>query len=321
MKLLLTGATGSFGGALIRRLLAENRAEKIVAFARSEHRLAALAEALEHPRELSLMVGDVRDAERVDEALVRIDTVAHAAALKRTDAINHDPWEIMRTNFEGTRNVVRAAIARHVPRVLILSSDKASSPVTMYGVSKAAAEFYATHANTWGHPNVRIASVRWGNVMGSTGSVVHIWRRQVARGEPMALTDERMNRFWITMPEAVSFALMALEVMHGGEILIPDLPAARLVDLAEALAPGHPVKLVGPRACGEKLTEALSSDDETPRAARVPELGYVMAPTIALWPYRPWHGEAVRSAVRSDGVRQLSVTELRALLVTVGHEA
>lgn len=316
-KILVTGGSGSLGTALIKYLLKQPTIEKIVAFARSETGLADLADRLNHPQKLQTMLGDVRDLDRVQEAMCRVDTVIHAAALKRLDAVNHDPLEIMKTNFLGTVNVVRAAALRQVPRVLVISTDKAASPSTRYGLSKAIAEEYAVHANHLGYPRSRIAVARWGNVLGSRGSVVHVWRRQLAAGLPLTLTDERMSRFLLTMDQAVAFVLQALDRMHGGEILIPRLPAVQLVALAEAMAPGAPVKVVGLRGSGEKLAEVLLSADESPRALYDP-LGdcYVLEPGFHSWPYQPWQGERLPDGFRYSSLDapRLSIEQMRTML-------
>ena len=319
MKLLVTGASGSLGTALLVDTFARGAAEKVVAFARGEHRLAELAERLGHPPGLQLMVGDVRDADRVEDALGRIDTVIHAAALKRLDVVNHDPREIMETNYQGALNVIRAAVRRNVPRVLFISTDKACCPVTPYGVSKLAAEFYAIAANGRGWPQTRIACVRYGNVLGSQGSVLPLWRQQLARGEPLTITDERMTRFWITMPQALNVIRRALGTMRGGEVFIPVLSAGRVLDLAEALGGKEvPVKIIGTRAGGEKLHETLLSEDESPRAACDGER-FILEPAHTSWSYQRWHGpRAVGGAYRSDQAPRMSVEALRTMIAT--HE-
>lgn len=289
MKIAIFGGSGSLGSALIRRLLADRLAEKIVIFSRDEHRQDRLAEALGHPPEAKWMLGDVRDRDRVDEALARVDTVVHAAAIKHVDLVGSNPEEIFKTNFTGTLHVVNCAVKRNVRRVLVISSDKACGQ-TAYGLSKAAAEAQTIWANTPGQPQGKYACVRWGNVLGSRGSVVPLWRRQRDRGEPLTLTDEQMTRFWITMDEAVGFTLRALETMRGGEIMVPPTASMRLVDLAEALAPGHPIKVTGMRPGGERLHETLITEDEVGRTVVVPGLGYVIEPALSGWPRSPWAG-------------------------------
>ena len=267
------------------------------------------------------MVGDVRDADRVEDALGRVDTVIHAAALKRLDVVNHDPREIMETNYQGALNVIRAAVRRNVPRVLFISSDKACCPVTPYGVSKLAAEFYAVAANARGWPQTRISCVRYGNVLGSQGSVLPLWRQQLARGEPLTITDERMTRFWITMPQAIEFIRRTLGTMRGGEVFIPALSAGRVLDLAEALGGKEvPIKIIGTRAGGEKLHEMLLSEDEAPRAVCDVDR-FVLEPAHMPWNYQRWrdagamnHALWTTHGYRSDHTPRMSVEALRAMI-------
>ncbi|MBI5405355.1 MAG: SDR family NAD(P)-dependent oxidoreductase [Candidatus Kerfeldbacteria bacterium] len=311
MKILVTGASGSFGTALIKAVLADGTAEKVIAFARGEHRLAELRETLGHPPQLRCLIGDVRDPDRLHDALHRVDTIVHAAALKKVDG--QDPRELMLTNYQGTVNVVRAAISRTVPRVLLLSSDKSVGAATAYGVAKAAAEAYMTYANRFGHPQVRLSATRYGNVIGSQGSVIHTWRRQSARGEPLTITDPNATRFWLTMDDAVAFVRRALTVMHGGEILIPEMRSASLGDLCTAMFPGHLTKAMELRA-GEKLHEVLISSHEAYRTVYVPEFpGWAVEPSQADWPYQPWRGRRleVGCAVSSASVPRIDPSVLR----------
>jgi UDP-N-acetylglucosamine 4,6-dehydratase len=314
---LLTGASGSFGSAFLADTLKRGLIEKAVAFARGEHRLAELAERLGHPPELRLMVGDVRDPDRIHEALDRVDTVICAAALKRVDRINHDPREIMATNYQGTLNTVRAAVRRNVPRVLVISSDKACSPSSIYGASKFSAECYAIHANGVGYPQSRVAVVRYGNVVGSQGSVIPLWRRQVACGEPLTLTDERMTRFWITMPKAIEFVLLSLSTMRGGEVFIPRLRASRMLDVAETIGGPHVhITIIGMRDGGEKLHETLRGENESGRAIQCGDR-FILGPAYRAWPYTP---PALSPPLppgfrwRSDEAPQMTAEELRAMV-------
>ena len=319
MKILLTGASGSFGTAFLAHIFREGLAEKVVAFARGEHRLAELAERLGHPAGLHLMVGDVRDPGRIEDAMSRVDTVIHAAALKRVDAVN-SPEEIYKTNVTGTINVIRSAVRRNVPRVLVISSDKACEPSTAYGASKLAAELYAVWANTIGQPQCRVSVVRWGNVLGSQGSVIHAWRRQAARGGPITLTDPEMVRFWLTMPTAVAFALWALRSMQGGEVFVPRLTSMTLADLAEAFAPRYLKTITGIRVAGEKRAEVLVSEDEARRTALAPG-GYIINPVRPSWPYTPRPGVPLKEAYRSDtNPDRVSIEAMRGWLAGVPEE-
>ena len=321
MKVLITGATGSLGRALVRRLIDLKIAETIVAFSRGEWAQAMLAEELGQPKELKWMIGDIRDVDRVADALSRVDTVLHCAALKRLDLAANDPLEIFKTNLVGTANIVRAAVRRNVPRILVVSSDKAAASSTVYGTSKAAAEAIAVHANMLGHPQVRVSATRWGNVLTSRGAAVHLWRRQVARGEPVTITDSRMTRFIITMADAVEFLLRALHEMRGGEIFVPVLPSARIVDLADAVAASAAMKIIGLRADGEKIHETLVSEDEVPRTVVVSGLGYVIQPARPTWPYTPWRGNPLSGPYRSDtNPDWLEPDQIRRMLAEVPEE-
>jgi len=317
MNVLITGGTGSLGTALTRSLLAENRAKKIVIYSRDEQKQAHLADVIGYDPRVKFFLGDVRDSGRLHEAMYRVNTIIHCAALKRVDKVAHNPHELFKTNIDGTVNVVRAANERGIGRVLVISSDKAVAPSTSYGVSKLAAEFYAVQANAIGWPRTRIAVARYGNVLNSRGSVLECWRARRAAGQPLTITDDRCTRFLMTLPQAAAFVRCCLECMTGGEVFVPELPAALVTDLAEAFAPGHPRRYVGLRAGGEKLHEELISEHELTRTrASAKVTGYIIAPAITSWPYsstlgEPWGGEAYRS---DDPHRRLTVEQIRALL-------
>jgi UDP-N-acetylglucosamine 4,6-dehydratase len=239
-------------------------------------------------------LGDVRDRTRLEEALHGVTDVVHAAALKRVDAVAYNYPEARRTNIEGSANVASAAISEGVQRVLMLSSDKACAPSNHYGITKAAMEYEAVAANVIGYPRgTHIACTRYGNVLGSRGSVVHLWRQAVAAGKPIPLTDPRMTRFWLTLEAAVGVVLTALDRMEGGEVFVPELPAIALKDLAEALAPGHPIVEIGLRPGGEKLAETLISEEESGRTLRVGERLLAITPHLHPWREKGWEGERV----------------------------
>jgi UDP-N-acetylglucosamine 4,6-dehydratase len=285
---------------------------------------AELWEQFADPR-LRLSLGDVRDEARIREGCWTCDTVIHAAALKRVDSVANHPTEVMRTNYEGTRNVIAAAVAAGVRRVLLISSDKAVAPSNVYGTSKQAAEHAAVSGNQYGIPRgTAISAVRYGNVLGSRGSVVLVWRAALAAGRPLQLTDRRMTRFWLTLPDAVGIVRRALSAMIGGEIFVPVLPSLRLVDLAEALAPpGYPVTVTGLRPGGEKLAEVLLSEDEVPRTlARLDDVLYVVTPPPShrTWSAVPYVGVPVDPTLvyRSDvNDWWLDVPAMRAMLAEV----
>ena len=325
-SILITGATGTFGRAFLRRLQRDQLCERAVCYSRDEVKQAALRDEFDGwPR---LFLGDVRDPVRLSMALRGVEVVVHAAALKRVDAGAYSPSEMVATNVQGTINVVNAAIQCSVSSVVIISSDKACSPTNIYGKTKSLAEDYAVHANSYGYPTgTRIAVVRYGNVLASRGSVVGIWRDQIARGIPMTVTDFRMTRFVMTIERAVDLVLYALRELRGGEVFVPLLPSARIADLALAVAPvvpqdmpTYPIRACGIRPGGEKLAERLLNEEE-PGRTRFYDQHYIVAPSYHDWALAPaWPGLLVSPRLQylSDGEDQrfLSATELRDLLAS-----
>ena len=285
MRFFITGGTGSLGRALIRYLL-DAGAERVCSYARCEVRAANLeAEYQEHPNSqaLRIFVGDVRDQERLKRVMPGCDVVIHAAALKRVDSGAYHPDEMLKTNVDGTMNVIQAAMESGVKKLMLISSDKAVHPQNIYGATKLMAEYCAIAANSWTQARGLAVSVcRYGNVLGSRGSVLDIWRRQVAEGKPLQVTDSSITRFWITLEQAVAFILDSIERMAGGEIFLPILPSARLLDLARAVAPDHPFEIIGLRPGGEKLHERLLADEEAWRARKQPGR-IVIAPAHNFW--------------------------------------
>jgi UDP-N-acetylglucosamine 4,6-dehydratase/5-epimerase len=325
-SILITGVTGTLGRALARACLADPRWHRVIGFSRDEVKQSELSAEFGSYDPFRLFLGDVRDGDRLAMAFRGVDIVVHAAALKRIDSGTYNPTEMVVTNVFGTMNVINAAIHAGVKRVVFVSSDKAVAAKNLYGKTKGAAEDLAVHANTYGFPSgTLVSAVRYGNVLGSRGSVIHIWRRQAAAGQPLTLTDGRMTRFVMTIEQAVGLVFFALERMFGGEVFVPILNAATMLSLAEAVAPGHPVAEVGLRPGGEKLAEALLNDEE-PSRTRVVRGGDYLAiiPGHHGWTSRDlWAGyDPVSPALRyaSDtpagdlGNRWLSVRELRDLI-------
>lgn len=324
MRILVTGGAGSFGKALVRRLLKDG-AERVAVFSRDEFKHAMMQEEFGDPPALKFFVGDVRDRARLEEAMWGCEAVVHAAALKRVDSVAYNPAEVRKTNVEGSANVAAAAIAAGVGRVLMTSSDKAVEPTNCYGASKAQMEHEAVATNAVSVPRgTRIACTRWGNVLGSRGSVVHVFRRALDSASPIPLTHPDCTRFWLTMEEAVDFACAALAMMRGGEVFVPRLPAMRIADLAKAVAPGWPTVVVGMRPGGEKIHEVLMNDDEAARALTLPGGGYLIRPALHPWTAEPpWQGMPVAPGFRyaSDRPeRWLTITEMRELLKNVPDE-
>jgi UDP-N-acetylglucosamine 4,6-dehydratase len=236
---------------------------------------------------LRFFVGDIRDRDRLRSAFRGVDIVVHAAAMKHVPICEYNPFEAVQTNIHGARNIIEAAIEAGVERVLALSTDKAVAPVNLYGATKLCMEKLFIAANAYaGDLKTRFSLVRYGNVMGSAGSVIPLVRRQRDAGK-LTITDERMTRFWIDMPGAVSLVLRSLGIMTGGEIFVARLPTTDLVTLAAALAPGVPCETIGVRP-GEKLHETLISADECRRTS---ELGDVMV----IWPEFAFHASNIRA--------------------------
>jgi UDP-N-acetylglucosamine 4,6-dehydratase len=278
-SILVTGGTGSFGRAFVDKALA-SRARKVIVFSRDEQKHYAMDRQLSD-RRLRFFVGDIRDRDRLSSAFRDVDIVVHAAAMKHVPICEYNPIEAVQTNVNGARNVIEAAMACGVERVLALSTDKAVSPANLYGATKLCMEKLLIAANAYaGDRTTRFSIVRYGNVMGSAGSVIPLFRAQQKRGQ-LTITDARMTRFWIEMPEAVALVLRGLQLMNGGEIYIPKLPTTDIETLAEAVAPGVPRATVGIRP-GEKLHETLISAEESRRTS---DLGDV----LVIWPEFQFH--------------------------------
>ena len=267
-RYLITGAAGSLGRAIVAQL-AGLPMERLVAFVRSEIDAAELSAQYRAVMPFKAFIGDIRDEQRLVDAMYGVDLVIHAAALKRVDEGAYNPGEMIATNIVGTQNVVRAATRAGVGRVIVVSSDKAVHPANVYGATKAVAEFWSVHQNAISHPRgTAVSVVRYGNVIGSRGSVFHAWRDQIARGEPLRITKPTMTRFLITLGEAVDFIMRCAIEMEGGEIFVPILNSAFLTDIAAAFAPpSYPFDVADAlRPGGEKMHEALLSDEEHGRA-------------------------------------------------------
>ncbi|GLL02144.1 UDP-N-acetylglucosamine 4,6-dehydratase (inverting) [Dactylosporangium matsuzakiense] len=315
--MLVTGGTGSFGAALVRRLLADTGVARIVVYSRDEHKQAEVRRSLGNDARVRWFIGDVRDYGRLAQAMAGMQFVVHAAALKQVDTAERHPSEFVKTNVNGSQNVVDAAIQAGVQRVIALSTDKACRPVSLYGATKLIADKLMISANhTTSDAATRFAVVRYGNVLGSRGSVIPLFRDLARAGISLPLTDKRMTRFWITLPQAVEFVIASFSLMSGGELYVPRIPTVRLVDLAEAIAPGLPAYEIGIRP-GEKLHEELIATDDSHRTVRLGER-YVVEPVDPTWSYRsPMDAEPVPDGFgyasdNDDG--RLSVEQLRSLL-------
>jgi len=278
-SILITGGTGSFGRQLVRVLLQRSKPGRLIVFSRDELKQFEMQQEFNQPC-MRYFLGDVRDRRRLEQAMRGVDIVVHAAALKQIPAAEYNPMESIKTNVHGAENVISAAIANEVDRVIALSTDKAASPINLYGATKLVSDklFVAANNVAGGH-RTRFAVVRYGNVVGSRGSVVPLFRQLVASGaKELPLTDKRMTRFWITLEHGVDFVLKCFQRMQGGEIFVPKIPSARMVDLAEALAPGMPLRTIGIRP-GEKTHEVMCTRDESHLTLEFAD-HYVIRPAI-----------------------------------------
>jgi UDP-N-acetylglucosamine 4,6-dehydratase len=263
--ILITGGTGSFGRAFVKMVCEEFKPRKLIIFSRDELKQYEMAQVFGQERYpfIRYFIGDVRDAARLDMAMRGVDFVIHAAALKHVTVAEYNPFECIKTNVMGAENVVNAAISQRVKRVVALSTDKAANPINLYGASKLASDkiFCAAEAMA-GDAGTRFSVVRYGNVVGSRGSVAPFFQKLVAEGaSELPITDERMTRFWITLEQGVNFVLSSLELMQGCEIFVPKIPSLKTTELARAIAPHLPHRVVGIRP-GEKLHETMVPEDD-----------------------------------------------------------
>ena len=281
-SILITGGTGSFGRQYVKTLLARYKPQRIVIFSRDELKQFEMQQEFNDPC-MRYFIGDVRDSERLTQAMNGIDYVIHAAALKQVPAAEYNPMECIKTNIHGAENVIRAALAAEVEKVIALSTDKAANPINLYGATKLASDklFVAANNMAGGHRTV-FSVVRYGNVVGSRGSVVPFFRKLVTEGATeLPITDERMTRFWITLQQGVDFVLDNFVRMHGGEIFVPKIPSIRIVDLATAIAPELPQRIVGIRP-GEKLHEIMCPADDSHLTLEFSD-HFVLQPTIRFY--------------------------------------
>jgi len=281
-SILITGGTGSFGQQSARTILRRYQPKKLIIFSRDELKQYHMAQELPSSKHACMryFIGDVRDKERLVQAMQGVDCVIHAAALKQVPAAEYNPMECIKTNIHGAENVIHAALATEVEKVIALSTDKAANPINLYGATKLASDklFVAANNIAGGH-RTRFSVVRYGNVVGSRGSVVPLFQRLIAGGaDHLPITDERMTRFWITLQQGVDFVLKGFERMRGGEIFVPRIPSTRIVDLAHAMAPNLPQKIVGIRP-GEKIHEVMCPADDSHLTLEFKD-HFVIRPTI-----------------------------------------
>jgi UDP-N-acetylglucosamine 4,6-dehydratase (inverting) len=265
--ILITGGTGSFGKKFTEKILAEYEPRKVIIYSRDEYKQYKMQRRFtEHQCKLRFFLGDIRDKARLYRAFEGVDYVVHAAALKQVPALEYNPMEAVKTNVIGADNIVDAAIDRSVKKVIALSTDKAVNPINLYGATKLVAEKIFVAANAYSGKSVVFCAVRYGNVVGSRGSVIPFFLKLKRQGiKKFPLTDERMTRFWITLEQSVNLVIKALEESVGGEVFVPKIPSMRIVDLARAIEPKCMFSEIGIRP-GEKVHETLISEDEVRNA-------------------------------------------------------
>lgn len=311
--ILVTGGTGSFGRKFTDIVLREYSPAKLIIFSRDE--LKQLEMRVAHPEPpMRFFIGDVRDRERLVRAMQEVDIVVHAAALKQVPACEYNPLEAVKTNVIGAGNVIEAAIDQGVKKVMAVSTDKAVNPVNVYGATKLCAEKLFVQGNSYsGLKGTRFSCVRYGNVLGSRGSVIPVFEEQRRNGK-ITITDKRMTRFWLTLEQGVRFVIRCIDLMQGGEVFVPRIPSMRIMDLAEAVAPDCEIEFTGIRP-GEKLHEVLLSSDEARSAVQVDDM-YVIKPAF------PWSTTLVdwsRGTPLPEGFAYTSETNDRWLSVEDIH--
>jgi UDP-N-acetylglucosamine 4,6-dehydratase len=317
-SVLVTGGTGSFGKRFIGTILGETDVRRVVVFSRDELKQFEMQQGYVGDGRMRFFIGDIRDRERLYRAFQGVDFVIHAAALKQVPAAEYNPFEAVKTNVHGAQNVIDAAIDAGVKRVVALSTDKACSPVNLYGATKLVSDKLFVNGNAYvGAAATRFSVVRYGNVVGSRGSVVPYFK-QLAPTGVLPITDERMTRFWITLDQGVRFVLDSLERMHGGELFVPKIPSMRVVDLARAMAPDAELQVVGIRP-GEKLHEEMISSSDSRSTL---DLGdrYVIQPELDFWRRDRLDGTPLPDgfSYSSDTNGQwLEVSELRDMVANV----
>jgi UDP-N-acetylglucosamine 4,6-dehydratase/5-epimerase len=279
---LVTGGTGSFGKKFIKMMLKDYCPAKVIVFSRDELKQHDMRISGYDAPNLRYFIGDVRDRDRLRRAMQGVDIVIHAAALKQVPACEYNPLEAIKTNILGSSNVIEAALDAGVEKVMALSTDKAVSPVNLYGATKLAAEKLFVQSNAYaGNLKTRFACVRYGNVVGSRGSVVPLFIQQRRNGGKLSITDTRMTRFWLTLEQGVQFVITCTEQMQGGEVFVPKIPSTRIVDLAQVIAPQAELVDIGIRP-GEKLHEMLINEDEARTTVELEDM-FVVQPSSALW--------------------------------------
>lgn len=278
--ILLTGGTGSFGNKFTEIVLDEYQPQSVRIFSRGEKLQYDMRQKFDDNR-IRFFIGDVRDRERLNRAMNDVDIVVHAAALKQVPACEYNPIEAIRTNIDGAINIIDAALDNHVEKVMAISTDKAVHPVNLYGATKMTAEKLFVQANSYsGKTKTKFSCVRYGNVIGSRGSVIPLFLKQKKNGV-LTITDDQMTRFWIQLSQGINFVINSISRMNGGEIFIPKIPSMKIMDLANAIAPKAEKRIIGIRP-GEKIHETLLTEDEARHSKELKD-GFVIEPEHPFW--------------------------------------
>ena len=277
-SVLVTGGTGSFGKSFVKRLLKDDEVKKIIVFSRDELKQFEMQSDLDSPK-MRYFLGDVRDFSRLKQATDGVDVIVHAAAIKQIPAAEYNPMEAIKTNIIGAENIVNAAIQNGISRVIALSTDKAANPANLYGATKLCSDKLMIAGNVLAgrHPT-RFAVVRYGNVLGSRGSVIPFFKEQKVKGT-IPITDVEMTRFWLTLDEGVDFVINSLSRMQGGEIFVPKIPSVKVTDVAKVVAPNVPTKIIGIRP-GEKLHEVMITEDDSAFTREFEDYYAILAPFL-----------------------------------------
>ncbi len=285
--LLLTGGTGSFGHKFTEIMLGKYKPKAIRIFSRDELKQWEMAKYFKNNGRLRFFIGDIRDKSRLERAMDGSDIVVHAAALKQVPACEYNPFEAVKTNVLGAQNIIEAAIDHNIEKVMAISTDKAVNPVNLYGATKMCMEklFVAANAYVGEKRQTKMACARYGNVIGSRGSVIPLFKKQSSAGV-ITLTDKRMTRFWLTLEQGVEFVIQSIATMHGGEVFVPKIPSMKILDLAKAIAPKCKIKFIGIRP-GEKIHECLLTEDEARHSLEFKEC-FIIKPEHPWWEKNNW---------------------------------
>jgi UDP-N-acetylglucosamine 4,6-dehydratase len=287
---------------MVQHLLEETQVRRIAIYSRDELKQFHMKSEFQDDPRLRWFIGDIRDKDRLVRAMHGVDYVVHAAALKQVDTGEYNPMEFIKTNVLGSQNVIEASIDAGVSKVVALSTDKASSPINLYGATKLTADKLFVAANNYSQSyGTKFSVVRYGNVMGSRGSVIPFFQNLACQGKPLPITDKRMTRFWISLEDAVKFVLDSFEMMQGGELYVPRIPSMKILDLAKAISPKSELLEIGIRP-GEKLHEEMISAEDSRRTVKVSKDRFLVLPVVAEWEFRVPTGESMeeRTAYASD---------------------